>query len=215
MFEETADCTRFNVETRIIFCIDKAAIDWEKEHIENLFLEKVKKVFGEKCVQACKTLDLLKKKVEEQNNDSWLSKIFSFIFTSGVIGGLIRGTMLNPAIGAGVTAPGLVGGLVWKGILNDFKVVREKTFNEKLNDLSNDKIKRIFRKRYEQVIKKSINIVIKRTLPQYIKDLHEDKSTWTDKLCSNEEDLSIVGSLSDAITELKTTLDDIEKLHIH
>ena len=215
MFEETADCTRFNVETGLLSCIDTAAIDWEKEHIENIFLETVQKVFGEKCVQACETLDQFKKKIEKLSNDSWLSTIFTFILSSGVIGGLVRGITLNPAIGVAATATTIVGGLVWKGLFTDFTAVREKTFKDKLEVLSKDKIEKIFRKRYERVIKVSINIIIKRTLPQYIQDLENDKSTWTDNFCSNEEDLSSIRSLNDAITELKTSLDDIEKLHIH
>ena len=215
MFEETADCTRFTVETRLLSCIDKAAIDWEKEHIENIFRETVQKVFGEKCVQACETLDRFKKKIEKLSSDSWLSTMFTFILSSSLIGGLVRGTMLNPAIGAGVTAAGIAGGLIWKGLFTDFTAVREKTFKEKLEVLSKDKIKRTFRKRYERVIHVSINIVIKQILPQYIKDLVNVKSTWTDTLCSNKEDLSSIRSLNDAITELRTSLDDIEKLHIH
>nr|XP_022304819.1 uncharacterized protein LOC111111919 isoform X1 [Crassostrea virginica] len=135
MFEETADCTRFNVETRLLSCIDTAAIDWEKEHIENIFLETVQKVFGEKCVQACETLDRFKKKIEKLSNDSWLSTIFTFILSSGVIGGLVRGITLNPAIGVAATATTIVGGLVWKGLFTDFTAVREKNFQGQIGGL--------------------------------------------------------------------------------
>ena len=144
MFEETADCTRFTVETRLLSCIDKAAIDWEKEHIENIFRETVQKVFGEKCVQACETLDRFKKKIEKLSNDSWLSTMFTFILSSSLIGGLVRGTMLNPAIGAGVTAAGIAGGLIWKGLFTDFTVSEKKLSRKNWRSYQKTKLRELF-----------------------------------------------------------------------
>lgn len=130
IFDGTANSMKLTVENNINFEIDKAVIDWEKKHIEDIFLETVKQKFGEKCFEYCKTLKLLRDTLEKlEYTTSWST----LIIPTGVVGSVVGGTILNPVVGASLATVGITGIVIWKGIFNEFEASREKTFRKKWN----------------------------------------------------------------------------------
>ena len=132
IFDGTANSMKLTVENNIYFDIDKAVINWEKKHIEEIFLETVKQKFGEQCFAYCKTLKLLKDTLEKLEYTTMWSRVSSAIIRTGAVGSVV-GTILYPVVGASLATVGITGIVIWKGIFNDFEASREKTFRKKWN----------------------------------------------------------------------------------
>ena len=211
IFDGTANSVKLTVENDIYYNFDEAAIDWEKKHIEDIFLETVEKKLGKKCFEYCKTLKLLRDTLEKlEYTTSWST----VIIPTGVVGSVVGGTIFNPVVGASLATVGITGIIIWKGIFNKFEASREKTFRKKMESFSQGSVEKTFREKYARVVTKTIKTMINTTLSRDIDLLEKTIEAKTDDLCSNDDVLAVISSLNSTISGLNASLRAIQNLEM-
>lgn len=214
IFDGTANSMKLTVENDICFNIDKAVIDWEKKHIEEIFLETVKQKFGEQCFAYCKTLKLLRDTLEKLKYTTMWSRVRSAIIPTGAVGSVVGGTIFNPVVGASLATVGITGIIIWKGIFNEFEASREKTFRKKMESFSQGSVEKTFRKKYAHVVTETIKTMITTNLTREIDQLEENIKNKTEDLCSNDYALAVISSLNSTISGLNASLRAIQNLEM-
>ena len=214
IFDGTANSMKLTVENNIYFDIDKAVINWEKKHIEEIFLETVKQKFGEQCFEYCKTLKLLRDTLEKLEYATMWSRVSSVIIPTGAVGSVVGGTIFNPVVGASLATVGITGIVIWKGIFNDFESSREKTFRKKMESFSQGSVEKTFRKKYARVVTETIKTMINTTLTRDIDNLEKIIEAKTEDLFSNDDVLAVISSLNSTISGLNVKLRAIQNLEM-
>lgn len=211
IFDGTANSVKLTVENDIYYNFDEAAIDWEKKHIEDIFLETVEKKLGKKCFEYCKTLKLLRNTFKKLKYTKVWSRVSSAIIPTGVFfGTMVGGSMINPLLGTTLTTVEIAGVLFWKVFINEFEATREKTFNKKIESFSQGSVEKKLRETYAPVVTETIKTMIKTTLTKDIKTLEKNIEAKIEDLCSNDYVIVVISSLNSTISGLNTSLRAIQ-----
>lgn len=185
MFFDTDKKTRIVIDNELKTRIENAVQVWQENNIETILFETVIKMLGEKFEAIHAKLEDIKNemggiKTKYTGFPRITAALVSTIGSSGtgLVGSLIVSRLVgNNAVAAVVAAVGIGSGLLMSGlvafeILDDFKTIREQSFEAILATFSKENLSRKIREIYTKKIKEIINTFMEDELKKEITDLN-------------------------------------------
>lgn len=214
--------TRRSIGKDLDDAIEKATIDWQQHHIEEIF----QKVIGEELTRVFSSIQkkicFLKEKMKGFKTQTMLDvdfKIACALAPSGtlLVGSIVMSRMLvDPRIVAGCAVLGLVvTGLAMMEVIDDFKTICKKTLKSRIDALSKEKIYTALQQRYASLIESIITKLLDGDVKNEINNMKRNVHSLQEKHKELKSATSDLKSLRDELNQRKAHLNKIEKIEIN
>lgn len=214
--------TRRSIGKDLDDAIEKATIDWQQHHIEEIF----QKVIGEELTRVFssiqKKLCFLKEKMKGFKTQTMLDvdfKIACALAPSGtlLVSSIVMSRMLvDPRIVAGCAVLGLVvTGLAMMEVIDDFKTICKKTLKSRIDALSKEKIYTALQQRYASLIESIITKLLDGDVKNEINNMKRNVHNLQEKHKELKSATTDLKSLRDELNQRKAHLNKIEKIEIN
>lgn len=202
--------------------IEKATIDWQQNHLEEIFQE----VVGEKLTRVFssiqKKLSFLKEKMKGFKTqpmldvDFKIARAFAPCGTFFVSSFVMSRTLVNPRIVAGCAVLGLVvTGLAMMEVIDDFKTICEKALKSRIDALSEENIYTALQQRYASSIESIITKLLDGDVKNEINNMKRNVHCLQKSQGELESATTVLKSLRDELNQRKAHLNKIEKIEIN
>nr|XP_034333155.1 uncharacterized protein in xynA 3'region-like [Crassostrea gigas] len=214
--------TRRSIGKDLDDAIEKATIDWQQHHIEEIF----QKVIGEELTRVFSSIQkkicFLKEKMKGFKTKTMLDvdfKIACALAPSGtlLVSSIVMSRMLvDPRIVAGCAVLGLVvTGLAMMEVIDDFKTICEKTLKSRIDALSKEKIYTALQQRYASLIESIITKLLDGDVKNEINNMKRNVHSLQEKHKELKSATTDLKSLRDELNQRKAHLNKIEKIEIN
>lgn len=210
IFVNTDKKTRIGIDDELKARIEKEVQVWQQNNIESILFETVIKMLGEKFEAIHGKLEDIRNEMTGiKTNYTGFPRIAAALVSTigssgtGLVGSLIVSRLVeNQAVAAVVAAVGIGSGLLMSGlvafeILEDFKNIREKSFEAIIATLSKENLSGKMREIYTEKIKDIINTFMEDELKKEITNLNKsigDMLNELDTYMKNEGTLRLLDS---------------------
>lgn len=211
--------SRFSIATNLDTQLKKATIEWQKNHIENIFDE----IIGRQLIQFFSSIQtrisLCRNEVTGLNTRRDVDyRIMSVFAPSGtiVVGSIVLSHMLvSPGV-AGFAVFGLAftGFAAWKK-MDDFPTLCEKIFKSRINALTKDVIRAGFQERYADLVENMIKRLLDGDLKNEINNMKRNVDNMQNQHRNFISMIAVLQSLRDEVNRRQAHLTRIEKIQIN
>lgn len=202
--------------------IEKATIDWQQNHLEEIFQE----VIGEELTRVFssiqKKLSFLKEKMKGFKTQPMLDVDFKIACALAPCGTLLVSSivmsrmLVDPKIVAGCAVLGLVvSGLAMMEVIDDFKTLCEKALKSGIDDLSKEKIYTALQRRYASLIESIITKLLDGDVKNEINNMKRNVHSLQKSHRELESATTVLKFLRDELNQRKAHLNKIEKIDIN
>lgn len=202
--------------------IEKATIDWQQNHIEEIF----QKVVGEELIRVFSSIQkkicFLKDKMKGFKTQQKLDvdfKIACALAPSGtlLVSSFVLSRMLvDPRIVAGCAVLGLfVTGLAMFEVIDDFETACKKTLKSKIDALTKKNIYTALQQRYAYLIESIITKLLDGDVKNEIDNMKRNVHSLQDKHREVKTETTVLLSLRDELNQRKANLNKIESIEIN
>lgn len=202
--------------------IEKATIDWQQNHLEEIFQE----VIGEELTRVFSSiqnkLSFLKEKMKGFKSQPMPDvdfKIACALAPCGtfLVGSIVMSRMLiDPRIVAGFAVIGLfVSGLVMMEVIDDFETICENALKSKIDALPKQKIYTALQQRYASLIKSIITKLLDGDVKNEINNMKRNVHSLQKSHRELESATNVLKSLRDELNQRKAHFNKIEKIDIN
>lgn len=214
--------TQRSIEKDMNDVIEKATIDWQQNHLEEIFQE----VIGEELTRVFssiqKKLSFLKEKMKGFKSQPMLDVDFKIACALAPCGTLIVSSiamfrmLIDPGIVAGCAVIGLfVSGLVMMEVIDDFKTICEKALKSRIDALPKEKIYTALQQRYASLIESIITKLLDGDVKNEINNMKRNVHSLQKSHRELESATTVLKSLRDELNQRKAHLNKIEKIDIN
>lgn len=211
--------SRFSIATNLDNQLEKATIEWQKNHIENIFDE----IIGRQLIQ---NFSSIQTRISLCRNEMTGLKtrrdvdyrIMSVFAPSGtiVVSSIVLSRMLvSPGV-AGFAVFGLAftGFAAWKK-MDDFPTLCEKIFKSRINALTKDVIRAGFQERYADLVENMIKRLLDGDLKNEINNMKRNVDNMQKQHRNFISMIAVLQSLRDEVNRRQAHLTRIEKIQIN
>lgn len=202
--------------------IEKATIDWQQNHLEEIFQE----IIGEELTRVFSSiqnkLSFLKEKMKGFKTQPMLDvdyKIARALAPCGTVllSSIVMSRMLvDPRIVAGCAVLGLVvSGLAMMEVIDDFQTICEKALKSRIDALSKEKIYTALQQRYTSLIESIITKLLDGDVKNEINNMKRNVHSLQKSHRELESATTVLKSLRDDLNQRKAHLNKIEKIEIN
>lgn len=211
--------SRFSIATNLDNQLEKATIEWQKNHIENIFDE----IIGRQLIQNFSSIQtrisLCRNEMTGLNIRRDVDyRIMSVFAPSGTIlvSSIVLSRMLvSPGV-AGFAVFGLAftGFAAWKK-MDDFPTLCEKIFKSRINALTKDVIRAGFQERYADLVENMIKRLLDGDLKNEIIKMKRNVDNMQHQHRNFISMIAVLQSLRDEVNRRQAHLTRIEKIQIN
>lgn len=211
--------SRFSIATNLDNQLEKATIEWQKNHIENIFDE----IIGRQLIQNFSSIQtrisLCRNEMTGLNIRRDVDyRIMSVFAPSGTIlvSSIVLSRMLvSPGV-AGFAVFGLAftGFAAWKK-MDDFPTLCEKIFKSRINALTKDVIRAGFQERYADLVENMIKRLLDGDLKNEINNMKRNVDNMQNQHRNFISMIAVLQSLRDEVNRRQAHLTRIEKIQIN
>lgn len=211
--------SRFSIATNLDNQLEKATIEWQKNHIENIFDE----IIGRQLIQNFSSIQtrisLCRNEMTGLNIRRDVDyRIMSVFAPSGTIlvSSIVLSRMLvSPGV-AGFAVFGLAftGFAAWKK-MDDFLTLCEKIFKSRINALTKDVIRAGFQERYADLVENMIKRLLDGDLKNEINNMKRNVDNMQNQHRNFISMIAVLQSLRDEVNRRQAHLTRIEKIQIN
>lgn len=211
--------SRFSIATNLDNQLEKATIEWQKNHIENIFDE----IIGRQLIQNFSSIQtrisLCRNEMTGLNIRRDVDyRIMSVFAPSGTIlvSSIVLSRMLvSPGV-AGFAVFGLAftGFAAWKK-MDDFPTLCEKIFKSRINSLTKDVIRAGFQERYADLVENMIKRLLDGDLKNEIIKMKRNVDNMQNQHRNFISMIAVLQSLRDEVNRRQAHLTRIEKIQIN
>lgn len=211
--------SRFSIATNLDNQLEKATIEWQKNHIENIFDE----IIGRQLIQNFSSIQtrisLCRNEMTGLNTRRDVDyRIMSVFAPSGTIlvYSIVLSRMLVSHGVAGFAVFGLAftGFAVWKK-MDDFPTLCEKIFKSRINALTKDVIRAGFQERYADLVENMIKRLLDGDLKNEINNMKRNVDNMQNQHRNFISMIAVLQSLRDEVNRRQAHLTRIEKIQIN
>lgn len=211
--------SRFSIATNLDNQLEKATIEWQKNHIENIFDEIIGRQLIQKFSNIQTRISLCRNEMTGLNIRRDVDyRIMSVFAPSGTIlvSSIVLSRMLvSPGV-AGFAVFGLAftGFAAWKK-MDDFPTLCEKIFKSRINALTKDVIRAGFQERYADLVENMIKRLLDGDLKNEINNMKRNVDNMQNQHRNFISMIAVLQSLRDAVNRRQAHLTRIEKIQIN
>lgn len=211
--------SRFSIATNLDNQLEKATIEWQKNHIENIFDEIIGRQLIQKFSNIQTRISLCRNEMTGLNIRRDVDyRIMSVFAPSGTIlvSSIVLSRMLvSPGV-AGFAVFGLAftGFAAWKK-MDDFPTLCEKIFKSRINALTKDVIRAGFQERYADLVENMIKRLLDGDLKNEINNMKRNADNMQNQHRNFISMIAVLQSLRDEVNRRQAHLTRIEKIQIN
>lgn len=211
--------SRFSIATNLDNQLEKATIEWQKNHIENIFKEIIGRQLIQKFSNIQTRISLCRNEMTGLNIRRDVDyRIMSVFAPSGTIlvSSIVLSRMLvSPGV-AGFAVFGLAftGFAAWKK-MDDFPTLCEKIFKSRINALTKDVIRAGFQERYADLVENMIKRLLDGDLKNEINNMKRNVDNMQNQHRNFISMIAVLQSLRDEVNRRQAHLTRIEKIQIN
>lgn len=211
--------SRFSIATNLDNQLEKATIEWQKNHIENIFDEIIGRQLIQKFSNIQTRISLCRNEMTGLNIRRDVDyRIMSVFAPSGTIlvSSIVLSRMLvSPGV-AGFAVFGLAftGFAAWKK-MDDFPTLCEKIFKSRINALTKDVIRAGFQERYADLVENMIKRLLDGDLKNEINNMKRNVDNMQKQHRNFISMIAVLQSLRDEVNRRQAHLTRIEKIQIN
>lgn len=211
--------SRFSIATNLDNQLEKATIEWQKNHIENIFDEIIGRQLIQKFSNMQTRISLCRNEMTGLNIRRDVDyRIMSVFAPSGTIlvSSIVLSRMLvSPGV-AGFAVFGLAftGFAAWKK-MDDFPTLCEKIFKSRINALTKDVIRAGFQERYADLVENMIKRLLDGDLKNEINNMKRNVDNMQNQHRNFISMIAVLQSLRDEVNRRQAHLTRIEKIQIN
>lgn len=213
--------SRFSIATNLDNQLEKATIEWQKNHIENVFDEIIGRQLIQKFSNIQTRISLCRNEMTGLNIRRDVDyRIMSVFAPSGTIlvSSIVLSRMLvSPGV-AGFAVFGLAftGFAAWKK-MDDFPTLCEKIFKSRINALTKDTkvIRAGFQERYADLVENMIKRLLDGDLKNEINNMKRNVDNMQNQHRNFISMIAVLQSLRDEVNRRQAHLTRIEKIQIN
>lgn len=211
--------SRFSIATNLDNQLEKATIEWQKNHIENIFDEIIGRQLIQKFSNMQTRISLCRNEMTGLNIRRDVDyRIMSVFAPSGTIlvSSIVLSRMLvSPGV-AGFAVFGLAftGFAAWKK-MDDFPTLCEKIFKSRINALTKDVIRAGFQERYADLVENMIKRLLDGDLKNEIIKMKRNVDNMQNQHRNFISMIAVLQSLRDEVNRRQAHLTRIEKIQIN
>lgn len=211
--------SRFSIATNLDNQLEKATIEWQKNHIENIFDEIIGRQLIQKFSNIQTRISLCRNEMTGLNIRRDVDyRIMSVFAPSGTIlvSSIVLSRMLvSPGV-AGFAVFGLAftGFAAWKK-MDDFPTLCEKIFKSRINALTKDVIRAGFQERYADLVENMIKRLLDGDLKNEINNMKRNVDNMQNQHRNFISMIAVLQSLRDEVNRRQAHLTRIEKIQIN
>lgn len=213
--------SRFSIATNLDNQLEKATIEWQKNHIENIFDEIIGRQLIQKFSNIQTRISLCRNEMTGLNIRRDVDyRIMSVFAPSGTIlvSSIVLSRMLvSPGV-AGFAVFGLAftGFAAWKK-MDDFPTLCEKIFKSRINALTKDTkvIRAGFQERYADLVENMIKRLLDGDLKNEINNMKRNVDNMQNQHRNFISMIAVLQSLRDEVNRRQAHLTRIEKIQIN
>lgn len=211
--------SRFSIATNLDTQLEKATIEWQKNHIENIFDEIIGRQLIQKFSNIQTRISLCRNEMTGLNIRRDVDyRIMSVFAPSGTIlvSSIVLSRMLvSPGV-AGFAVFGLAftGFAAWKK-MDDFPTLCEKIFKSRINALTKDVIRAGFQERYADLVENMIKRLLDGDLKNEIIKMKRNVDNMQHQDRNFISMIAVLQSLRDEVNRRQAHLTRIEKIQIN
>lgn len=211
--------SRFSIATNLDNQLEKATIEWQKNHIENIFDEIIGRQLIQKFSNIQTRISLCGNEMTGLNIRRDVDyRIMSVFAPSGTIlvSSIVLSRMLvSPGV-AGFAVFGLAftGFAAWKK-MDDFPTLCEKIFKSRINALTKDVIRAGFQERYADLVENMIKRLLDGDLKNEINNMKRNVDNMQNQHRNFISMIAVLQSLRDEVNRRQAHLTRIEKIQIN
>lgn len=211
--------SRFSIATNLDNQLEKATIEWQKNHIENIFDEIIGRQLIQKFSNIQTRISLCRNEITGLNIRRDVDyRIMSVFAPSGTIlvSSIVLSRMLvSPGV-AGFAVFGLAftGFAAWKK-MDDFPTLCEKIFKSRINALTKDVIRAGFQERYADLVENMIKRLLDGDLKNEINNMKRNVDNMQNQHRNFISMIAVLQSLRDEVNRRQAHLTRIEKIQIN
>lgn len=211
--------SRFSIATNLDNQLEKATIEWQKNHIENIFDEIIGRQLIQKFSNIQTRISLCRNEMTGLNIRRDVDyRIMSVFAPSGTIlvSSIVLSRMLvSPGV-AGFAVFGLAftGFAAWKK-MDDFPTLCEKIFKSRINALTKDVIRAGFQERYADLVENMIKRLLDGDLKNEIINMTRNVDNMQNQHRNFISMIAVLQSLRDEVNRRQAHLTRIEKIQIN
>lgn len=211
--------SRFSIATNLDNQLEKATIEWQKNHIENIFDEIIGRQLIQKFSNIQTRISLCRNEMTGLNIRRDVDyRIMSVFAPSGTIlvSSIVLSRMLvSPGV-AGFAVFGLAftGFAAWKK-MDDFPTLCEKIFKSRIYALTKDVIRAGFQERYADLVENMIKRLLDGDLKNEINNMKRNVDNMQNQHRNFISMIAVLQSLRDEVNRRQAHLIRIEKIQIN
>lgn len=211
--------SRFSIATNLDNQLEKATIEWQKNHIENIFDEIIGRQLIQKISNIQTRISLCRNEMTGLNIrrdvDYRIMSVFAPSGTILVYSIVLSRMLVSPGV-AGFAVFGLAftGFAAWKK-MDDFPTLCEKIFKSRINALTKDVIRAGFQERYADLVENMIKRLLDGDLKNEINNMKRNVDNMQNQHRNFISMIAVLQSLRDEVNRRQAHLTRIEKIQIN